>query len=271
MPQVPLQNRISRQIILVHCHLGCNNTSATSLGRVDKDYGLFYHVKIALLIGVSIFAVLWLSLLARYIVGWSRKWRRKKFERVQRERVRSVKRPAAIIAAARAWKTPKDCIFIKTLTGKTFSIIIGPFDTIRDLKYKIQAREGIPSCQQRLVFDGKALDGWYDLCDYYIFPGSTIHLVLILRGGGPGLNQSWTRRIDRFVDPRVLWRPSSLERNLSRIMEEGDQDMEIRGWEAQELEQHDNRWSCNTMDQIHTLYQAEAGTISLTLVLQILS
>jgi hypothetical protein len=75
-------------------------------------------------------------------------------------------------------------IFVKTLTGKTITVYIGPFSTIHDLKVRIQNREGIPPDQQALVFAGtKLVEDEKTLSDYNIQRESTIHLVLSLRGG----------------------------------------------------------------------------------------
>eukprot|EP00478_Filoreta_tenera_P001190 GABV01001203.1.p1 GENE.GABV01001203.1~~GABV01001203.1.p1 ORF type:complete len:220 (-),score=55.58 GABV01001203.1:164-823(-) len=74
-------------------------------------------------------------------------------------------------------------VFVKTLTGKTITIRVEEGDTVREIKARIQDKEGIPPDQQRLICAGKQLTDSHTAEELNLQEGTTLHLVLRLRGG----------------------------------------------------------------------------------------
>ena len=69
-------------------------------------------------------------------------------------------------------------IFIKTLTGKTITLVVGPSETIKNVKLKIQDEEGIPPSQQHLIFRRQELEDHQTLKEYKVTNKSSVHLRL---------------------------------------------------------------------------------------------
>ena len=73
--------------------------------------------------------------------------------------------------------------FVKTLTGKTITLKMNPSDDVRDVKWNLQEKTGIPPDQQRLRFSGQELEECRTLASYNIQEHTTFHLICRLRGG----------------------------------------------------------------------------------------
>ena len=68
-------------------------------------------------------------------------------------------------------------IFVKTLTGKTISLLVKSSDLVGKMKALIQDKEGIPVDQQRLLYGGKLLKDDHTLSYYNIVKESNLHLI----------------------------------------------------------------------------------------------
>jgi len=71
-------------------------------------------------------------------------------------------------------------IFVKTLTGKEFTLEVEPNNTIYEIKTMIQEKENILQEYQKIIFAGNELEDINSLSDYNIQRDSTLHLVLKL-------------------------------------------------------------------------------------------
>lgn len=78
-------------------------------------------------------------------------------------------------------------IFIKTLTGRTITLIVEEDESIRTVKEKLKEKDGVPIDEQRLIYGGHELRDERTLKDYGICKDATLHFVLRLPGGGQRL------------------------------------------------------------------------------------
>jgi ubiquitin C len=74
-------------------------------------------------------------------------------------------------------------IFIQIYTGDKISLKVRPYDTVENVKIKIQEQKGIPVEEQRLIFAPKRLENNRTLLSYNIQNGSILGLKPHLRGG----------------------------------------------------------------------------------------
>jgi len=75
-------------------------------------------------------------------------------------------------------------IKVKTLTGKEIEFEIEPEDKISRIKEIVEEQSGVPPQQQRLIFNGRQMSDDKTANELSVVPGSVLHLVLALRGGG---------------------------------------------------------------------------------------
>lgn len=73
------------------------------------------------------------------------------------------------------------------MTGKTIRLSISPAATVADLKSAVQAAEGIPLDQQRLIYRRQQMEPKKTLRYYSVIENDTMHLVLRLRDGKPAI------------------------------------------------------------------------------------
>ena len=129
-------------------------------------------------------------------------------------------------------------VLLKTLTGRTIVFDMAHSSTLRDLKQRIQDAEGVPSDEQRLLYNAKLLDDRWTPKDFEQQQG-VVHLELkhAVRGGlhycvvcHKPLSQyiNWIDPFDQYVctHPRCVKSNNGKKRKQaeSKNSEENDDD-----------------------------------------------
>ncbi|NWI01335.1 OASL2 protein, partial [Tichodroma muraria] len=74
-------------------------------------------------------------------------------------------------------------VLVKDDKNRTTTYTVLPTDTVRQLKEKIQARQGPSANEQRLTYGSRELEDRHTLAHYDVKPMTTIYMLLRLRGG----------------------------------------------------------------------------------------
>jgi small subunit ribosomal protein S27Ae len=77
-------------------------------------------------------------------------------------------------------------IFVKTLTGRTCSVNIENNKLVEEVQSQLESLMGVPSEEQKLIYNGKRLESGKFLIDYEIEENSNVFLVVDLEGGAKG-------------------------------------------------------------------------------------
>jgi ubiquitin-small subunit ribosomal protein S27Ae len=77
-------------------------------------------------------------------------------------------------------------ILVKTLSGLSCSLNTAESASIDSLKSQVASLMGVPAEEQKLIFNGKSLEGEKLILDYAIEDNSNVYLVVALEGGAKG-------------------------------------------------------------------------------------
>lgn len=126
-------------------------------------------------------------------------------------------------------------INIETLAGTSFELLVSPYEQIQSIKRKIERREGIPIPHQHLIWKTNELDDESCLSNYNIEAGTTIKLVLAMRGGPVNtkrvpIEDSFIRDMSEYIESSQDDYPSandllpSSNKNVTfLVLRDGDQ------------------------------------------------
>jgi uncharacterized ubiquitin-like protein YukD len=74
-------------------------------------------------------------------------------------------------------------VHIKTLSGRKLSLDLDPKQKLIEVKETLQAKEGIPKEQIRLIYKGKVMNDEMTIEESNVAPGETLMMAIHLKGG----------------------------------------------------------------------------------------
>ena len=119
-------------------------------------------------------------------------------------------------------------------SGKIITLQVVPSDTIENVKYKIQDKEGIPSEEQILMFCEKLLEDGHTLAECNINAGSTLLLYLRMRKmnypvDNPGLGHMGCHSSNHSsLDQPVVMQNTSLGLNVNSLFDQPRNNQDTR-------------------------------------------
>ncbi|KAG8831983.1 hypothetical protein FRC18_005674 [Serendipita sp. 400] len=78
-------------------------------------------------------------------------------------------------------KTAPYRIYVKTLTGKVYTLEVTWNETIISMKEKVETQSGIPTMSLRIIYKGTEIENDKTMKYYSVNPEATMHLILSLR------------------------------------------------------------------------------------------
>ena len=122
-------------------------------------------------------------------------------------------------------------VYVKTLSGRSYTVWVSRGNTVSDLKGKFQDVEGTPVDQQRLVFNGQQLEDDHPLEEYRIDAYSTIHFMLRVQSGSP---MSYYLD-DSLRDPKYDYDFTNMRDSGTRYFRGGHEYQRPYGWKRYAL------------------------------------
>merc|ERR1719460_1667320 len=84
-------------------------------------------------------------------------------------------------------------LFVRDLAGKTLAVVGEGDADVASLKRQVEAAQGIPAAEQRLIFGGRTLDDSEKLGACGLQDESTLFLSLELLGGAKKRKKTYTK------------------------------------------------------------------------------